>query len=56
VIFSEYIVTLISLLLQTVGGFAFVSPVVIAHNILVSGDRFVRLRELNVYRGHSENL
>lgn len=54
-IFSEYIVTLISLLLQTVGGFAVVSPVVIARNILVSGDRFIRLRELAVNRGHLEN-
>ena len=48
--------TLISLLLRTVGGFAVVSPVVIARNILVSGDHFVRLRELAVFRGHLENL
>jgi len=49
-------VTVISLLLQHVDGFAFVFPVVIARNILVNEYPFVRLRDLAAYRGLLENL
>ena len=55
-IFTEYIVTLISLLLQAIGEFALVSLVVTGLNILVSGNRSVCLTELAVYRGVLENL